>query len=110
MQKQNIIFNLDDTPVYSNRYFNQVIEMFADQMTTWFATYTKEEIKLKQLEIDLESINKYGLTSARFPESFVGTYNYLGNRGNSVMPGKWGLKRVILRYYFVNKLQLFLLT
>ncbi|MGZ4161886.1 MAG: HAD family hydrolase [Neobacillus sp.] len=77
MQKQNIIFNLDDTLVYCNRYFNQVIEMFAGQMTKWFATLTKEEIKLKQLEIDLESINKYGLTSTRFPESFVGTYNYL---------------------------------
>jgi putative hydrolase of the HAD superfamily len=77
MQKQNIIFNLDDTLIYCNRYFNQVIETFADQMTTWFSTLTKEEIKLKQLEIDLKSINKYGLTSARFPESFVGTYNYL---------------------------------
>ncbi|MBT2742608.1 HAD family hydrolase [Bacillus sp. ISL-77] len=76
MQKQNILFNLDDTLVYCNRYFNQVIEMFADQMTTWFDSLTKEEIKQKQLEIDLESINEHGLTSDRFPESFVGTYKY----------------------------------
>ncbi|WP_129726367.1 HAD family hydrolase [Ectobacillus funiculus] len=76
MQKQNILFNLDDTLAYCNRYFNQVIGEFADQMTIWFDSITKEEIEQKQLEIDLESINEHGLTSERFPESFVGTYHY----------------------------------
>ncbi|WP_051317286.1 HAD family hydrolase [Ectobacillus panaciterrae] len=76
MQKQNILFNLDDTLVHCNRYFNQVIEKFADQMTTWFDLLTKEEVKQKQLEIDLESINEHGLRSDRFPESFVGAYKH----------------------------------
>lgn len=76
MLKQNIIFNLDDTLAYCNRYFNQVIEEFADRMTLWFDSFTKEEIRQKQLEIDLESVDEHGLTSERFPESFIGTYEY----------------------------------
>lgn len=76
MQKQNIIFNLDDTLVYCNRYFNKVIGEFTDQMIIWFHSLTKEQIKQKQLEIDLESIDEHGLTSGRFPESFIGAYKY----------------------------------
>lgn len=76
MQKQNILFNLDDTLAHCNKYFSEVVEEFADQMTKWFSSLAKEEIKQKQLEIDLKSINKHGLTSERFPESFVHTYQY----------------------------------
>jgi putative hydrolase of the HAD superfamily len=76
MEKQNILFNLDDTLSYCNRYFNQVIDEFADQMTTWFNSITKEEIKQKQLQIDVEAISQHGLVSERFPESFVGSYIY----------------------------------
>jgi putative hydrolase of the HAD superfamily len=76
MQKQNILFNLDDTLSYCNRYFNQVIGEFADQMITWFDSITKEEIKQKQLQIDVTAISQHGLKSERFPESFVGTYKY----------------------------------
>jgi putative hydrolase of the HAD superfamily len=76
MQKQNILFNLDDTLVYCNRYFNQVTGMFVDQMTKWFVSLTKEEIRQKQMELDLKAIEKYGLRSERFPESFVDAYQY----------------------------------
>ncbi|QGQ45897.1 HAD family hydrolase [Metabacillus sediminilitoris] len=76
MEKQNILFNLDDTLSYCNRYFNQVIDEFADQMITWFDSITKEEIKQKQLQIDVEAISQHGLVSERFPESFVGSYKY----------------------------------
>src|SRR5438128_2034994 len=76
MQKQTILFNLDDTLAYCNRYFNQVIGIFTEQMIKWFDAFTKEEIRQKQLEIDLEAIDEYGLISARFPESFVSTYKY----------------------------------
>jgi putative hydrolase of the HAD superfamily len=76
MQKQYIIFNLDDTLAYCNRYFNQVIGEFTDQMMTWFDTINKDEIKQKQLEIDMTAISKHGLKSERFPESFVNTYIY----------------------------------
>ncbi|MED4402217.1 HAD family hydrolase [Metabacillus fastidiosus] len=76
MEKQNILFNLDDTLAYCNRYFNQVIGEFADQMTIWFDSITKEEIKQKQLQIDVAAISQHGLKSERFPESFIGTYKY----------------------------------
>ncbi|QOR68044.1 HAD family hydrolase [Cytobacillus suaedae] len=76
MQKQDILFNLDDTLSYCNRYFNQVIDEFADQMTKWFDSVSKDQIKEKQLEIDVAAIKEHGLKSERFPESFVGTYEY----------------------------------
>jgi putative hydrolase of the HAD superfamily len=76
MNKQNILFNLDDTLVYCNRYFNHAIDLFVNQMTAWFEQVPAEEIKQKQLELDLASIKEYGLSSKRFPESFVGTYKY----------------------------------
>lgn len=79
MQKQNILFNLDDTLAYCNRYFNDVIGLFADQMSRWFESLTKEEIKNKQLELDIEAISRHGLVSERFPESFVNTYTYYCN-------------------------------
>jgi putative hydrolase of the HAD superfamily len=45
-------------------------------MTKWFTSITKEEIKQKQLQIDVAAISQHGLKSERFPESFVGTYKY----------------------------------
>jgi putative hydrolase of the HAD superfamily len=74
MRKQYILFNLDDTLAHCNKYFNLVINHFADRMSEWFTSLTKEDIKQKQLEIDLASIDKHGLTSDRFPESFVDSY------------------------------------
>ncbi|MDQ1002916.1 putative hydrolase of the HAD superfamily [Neobacillus niacini] len=76
MKKQNILFNLDDTLSYCNRYFNLVIDEFADQMTAWFDSITEDDIKKKQLQLDVAAISQHGLKSDRFPESFVGTYHY----------------------------------
>lgn len=76
MKKQNILFNLDDTLSYCNRYFNLVIDEFAEQMMAWFDSLTEEEIKQKQLQLDIAAISQHGLKSDRFPESFVGTYKY----------------------------------
>lgn len=76
MRKQNILFNLDDTLSYCNRYFNLVIDEFADQMMAWFDSITEDAIKQKQLQLDVAAISEHGLKSDRFPESFVGTYQY----------------------------------
>ncbi|MCH6264852.1 HAD family hydrolase [Neobacillus citreus] len=76
MHKQNILFNLDDTLSYCNRYFSLVIDEFADQMMAWFESITEEDIKQKQLQLDVAAISEHGLKSDRFPESFVGTYKY----------------------------------
>ncbi|WP_419887756.1 HAD family hydrolase [Neobacillus niacini] len=76
MKKQNILFNLDDTLAYCNKYFSLVIDEFADHMMEWFDSIKEEEIKQKQLQLDVAAISEYGLKSDRFPESFVGTYKY----------------------------------
>jgi putative hydrolase of the HAD superfamily len=89
MQKQNILFNLDDTLVHCNKYFNQVIDQFAEQMSGWFQTIPKEEFKKKQLEVDMESIEEHGLTSERFPESFVNTYLHFSEQtGREKVPSE----------------------
>lgn len=80
MQKQYILFNLDDTLAHCNKYFNVVINQFADQMSAWFEGVSKEEIKDKQLELDLGSIAKHGLSSHRFVDSLVETYDYFSQK------------------------------
>ena len=90
MKKQNILFNLDDTLVYCNRYFNDIIGLFSDQLNRWFESYSKEEIKNKQLELDIEAISTHGLGSERFPDSFINTYKYFCERtGKKKKKRKW---------------------
>lgn len=76
MPKLNIIFNLDDTLIHGNKYFMQVINQFTDQMIRWFPSVSREDIKKKQLHIDIEKVDKYGLTLDHFPQSFVDTYAF----------------------------------
>jgi len=74
----NLLFDLDDTLIHCNKYFDMVIAQFADLMETWFASHrlSKEEIKKKQLELDLGGIHIHGFTAERFPESFAETYDH----------------------------------
>jgi putative hydrolase of the HAD superfamily len=78
MDKQNLLFNLDDTLVECNKYFKMVIDQFAKLMVEWFHDHriTVEQVKQKQLELDLTSVAQYGITSKHFPQSFVDTYAY----------------------------------
>jgi putative hydrolase of the HAD superfamily len=78
MDKQNLLFNLDDTLVECNKYFKMVIDQFANLMVEWFREdhITAEQVKQKQLELDLTSVAQYGITSKHFPQSFVDTYAY----------------------------------
>lgn len=71
MKKQNILFNLDDTLSYCNRYFNLVIDEFTDQMMSWFDLITEEDIKQKQLQLDLAAISEHGLKSIGFPSHLL---------------------------------------
>lgn len=83
MGKQNIIFNLDDTLIECNKYFNQVNERFAAQMGEWFKGLTRETIKAKQVEYDLVSVDKFGLTVDHLPQSFIAAYLFFcGQTGN----------------------------
>jgi putative hydrolase of the HAD superfamily len=75
---QTILFDMDDTLVHCNKYFDMVIDQFVDEMLTWFRGFglTAEQIKDKQTEIDLIGVNRYGLIPERFPQSFVETYRH----------------------------------
>lgn len=76
--EQNLLFDLDDTLIYCNKYFHFVQEQFADLMTTWFAPYglTKEAALAKHSEIDIAGVQVVGFQSEHFPQSFVDTYRY----------------------------------
>lgn len=76
MEKQTLIFDLDDTLIHCNKYFRATINTFVSTMQQWFSTLPADEIKEKQLQIDLESIEQHGLHSSRFPESLVSTYKF----------------------------------
>lgn len=81
MNNQIIFFDLDDTLVHCNKYFHLVIEQFADQMKTWFSGYdiSQEQIKQKQLELDIASVHLHGFIKEHFPQSFVDTYEYFAD-------------------------------
>ncbi|MDF2960535.1 MAG: Haloacid dehalogenase domain protein hydrolase [Paenibacillus sp.] len=81
MTKQTILFDLDDTLIHCNKYFDLVVEQFADQMEMWFHSYhiPIQEIKKKQAEIDLERVLVSGFAPDHFPESFVDSYEYFSD-------------------------------
>jgi putative hydrolase of the HAD superfamily len=82
MREQAILFDLDDTLVHCNKYFDSVIDQFANWMQTWFSEFgvTSEEIKQKQLEIDLAGVLIHGFMADRFPKSLVETYAFFSSR------------------------------
>lgn len=53
MIKQTILFDLDDTLIHCNKYFDLVVEQFADLMEMFFHTYhvPVEEIKKSRLRL-----------------------------------------------------------
>lgn len=77
--KQQLMFDLDDTLIYCNKYFFFVIDQFIDAMTTWFggsSLVTPEAIRDKQTERDIVLIGNSGFKSEHFPRSFIDTYSY----------------------------------
>jgi putative hydrolase of the HAD superfamily len=78
MEKQNILFDLDDTLIHCNKYFYLTIDQFVLKMSDWFNDYPIpiEEFKRKQTEIDLLGVHKHGFLKERFPLSLVETYEH----------------------------------
>jgi len=74
----HLLFDLDDTLIHCNKYFDLVIDQFAELMADWFRSYgiAKEAFKEKQQELDLAGIQKSGFAAERFPESFAETYDH----------------------------------
>ncbi|WEK55859.1 MAG: HAD hydrolase-like protein [Candidatus Cohnella colombiensis] len=76
--KQTILFDLDDTLVYCNKYFHAIVAQFQEKMNEWFAPsgVTREEMMKKHEEIDIAGVQVLGFNSEHFPQSFVDTYRY----------------------------------
>jgi putative hydrolase of the HAD superfamily len=86
LNRQTILFDLDDTLIHCNKYFEVVIDQFADQMQTWFSAHrlSKREIKEKQQELDIMGVHAYGFVASRFPQSLIETYaHYSGLTGRA---------------------------
>lgn len=75
---QQIIFDLDDTLVHCNIYFDQILDEFTELLSGWFANtgITAEEIRAKQIEIDIAGVEQIGFISTHFPQSLIETYRY----------------------------------
>ncbi|UNK20875.1 HAD family hydrolase [Paenibacillus sp. N3/727] len=75
---QHIIFDMDDTLIHCNKYFDLILGEFFELMTTWFQEYdvTTEQIRTKQMEIDVAGVDKLGFASANFPQSLIDTYQF----------------------------------
>jgi len=78
IKKQTLLFDLDDTLVHCNKYFNMVLDQFADLMTTWFSGYrlSADEVKRKQYEIDVSGVHRHGFVAEHFPQSLADTYDH----------------------------------
>jgi putative hydrolase of the HAD superfamily len=76
--KQTILFDLDDTLIYCNKFFELVIDQFVDQMDTWFHSFKldHQELKQRQNDIDMARVLKLGFAPGHFPMSLVDTYSY----------------------------------
>jgi len=85
---QQILFDLDDTLIYCNRYFHQTIDSFAKQLVQWFQhpDVTIQTVKELQAAKDTLLIAESGFKSEHFPQSFINTYHtlvQLTGRGSS---------------------------
>ncbi|ETT48345.1 MULTISPECIES: HAD family hydrolase [unclassified Paenibacillus] len=75
---QQVIFDLDDTLVHCNKYFDLILGQYFELMSDWFSDYqpTIGELRSKQVEIDVETVSTSGLASDNFPKSLIATYRY----------------------------------
>lgn len=87
---QQILFDLDDTLIYCNRYFFKAINTFAKQVVSWLRdpAISVETVKAKQVELDTKLISVSGFKSEHFPQSFIETYehfcHYIGRASSPV--------------------------
>ncbi|KWX86472.1 HAD family hydrolase [Paenibacillus riograndensis] len=75
---QQVIFDLDDTLVHCNKYFDLILGQYFELMSEWFGEYggTTAEFRSKQVEIDVQTVSTSGLASDNFPKSLIATYRY----------------------------------
>ncbi|WP_313778051.1 hypothetical protein [Paenibacillus larvae] len=91
MSPQTILFDLDDTLIHCNKYFDIVLERFGKIMMSWFSEYSVRETEIRemQLEIDLAGVHVHGLKAERFPQSLAETYEHFSKNAEDLfIPGK----------------------
>ncbi len=78
MKRQTLLFDMDDTLIHCNKYFNEAIEVFTEMLLERLkgCPLTAEEIMDKQLEIDLRYTEEEGFVSTHFRQSLIDTYEY----------------------------------
>ncbi|WP_223066228.1 HAD family hydrolase [Paenibacillus caui] len=76
--RQHVIFDLDDTLIYCNKYFEMVLDQFTELLQDMFGPerIKPSEIRAKQIEIDVAGVHQIGFASHHFPQSLVETYRY----------------------------------
>jgi putative hydrolase of the HAD superfamily len=79
---QTILFDLDDTLIHCNKYFDIVLDRFGKIMMSWFSEYgvRETEVREMQLEIDLAGVHVHGLKAERFPQSLAETYEHFSKK------------------------------
>ncbi|GAB6990046.1 HAD family hydrolase [Paenibacillus pini] len=82
--RQDILFDLDDTLIHCNKYFGMILDQFAELVHQWFngEQITTEEIRQKQVEIDVASVHQKGFSSGNFPRSLIETYRFFSQKFN----------------------------
>jgi putative hydrolase of the HAD superfamily len=82
MNPQLILFDLDDTLVYCNRYFDETLDLFVKKMIATFGDelHAADDVRRLQKEIDLIGVEQLGFTLDHFPQSLIDTYFYLCGR------------------------------
>ncbi|WP_270171307.1 HAD family hydrolase [Paenibacillus sp. SYP-B4298] len=80
--KQTLIFDLDDTLVHCTKYFHLALDRFVELMQSWFGQYglTANDIRQKQIEIDIAGVQELGFQFDHFPQSFLMTYECFSER------------------------------
>ncbi|GGJ28329.1 HAD family hydrolase [Paenibacillus hunanensis] len=78
IRHQHLIFDMDDTLIYCNKYFNSILDEFISLVSGWFKEYGIEmdTIRQKQIEIDVAGVHQVGFASEHFPASLVETYRH----------------------------------
>ena len=78
MRQQHILFDLDDTLIHCNKYFGLALGQFFEILQDWFGEdlLPTEDIRRKQIEIDVLEVQSTGFKSDNFPRSLIATYHH----------------------------------
>lgn len=81
---KDVIFDLDDTLIVTNREYERINIEVAGYIQKIFPKLSIEEIIATQRSIDLKSVEKYGFLKERFPKSWVDTFLHYHYSNKSV--------------------------